>query len=468
MFKKIFAILLISLMFFSFPGFKNVNATTLSSQQIEILQQEIAVLQSLISNYNLRQEISASSYIAVDLSNNSILLEKDPNTAYPIASVTKLMNAIVTLQTVKMDQTITLTEEMLKPYGQSPVLYAGLNISAENLLKATLTQSVNDAAQSLSYFVGNEKFINLMNQKAKELGMNNTAYYDAHGLNPANHSSATDLSKLIAYVYKQYPEILSITKDDNFWLPDSSGKILKFRNENNFYPLDDFIGGKTGIMGTLQTWRRDGEFHPHLHFLVPGGGLSPDGKYWLYPKNHDFLVAEKPLAKLFRNKFRIELKKLELEEQISQETWRKDWVADVENVGNGMSSFKYLAPYMQRGFISNNRIEAYDGESVTFHYKDSKTGEIKRRTMQAMQFMELFLQHVLPSGFQKTRYYGILGSANKKTLAELRLLILTSRNQPPPKNTETFVIQPRRCAKCGIAMKILNHHTRPPPEMGLT
>ena len=121
-------------MFFSFPGFKNVNATTLSSQQIEILQQEIAVLQSLISNYNLRQEISASSYIAVDLSNNSILLEKDPNTAYPIASVTKLMNAIVTLQTVKMDQTITLTEEMLKPYGQSPVLYAGLNISAENLL----------------------------------------------------------------------------------------------------------------------------------------------------------------------------------------------------------------------------------------------------------------------------------------------------------------------------------------------
>ncbi len=229
-----------------------------------------------------------------------------------------------------------------------------------------------------------------------------------------------------------------------------------------------FIGGKTGIMGTLQTWRRDGEFHPHLHFLVPGGGLSPDGKYWLYPKNHDFLVAEKPLAKLFRNKFRIELKKLELEEQISQETWRKDWVADVENVGNGMSSFKYLAPYMQRGFISNNRIEAYDGESVTFHYKDSKTGEIKRRTMQAMQFMELFLQHVLPSGFQKTRYYGILGSANKKTIAELRLLILTSRNQPPPKNTETFVIQPRRCAKCGIAMKILNHHTRPPPEMGLT
>jgi len=217
-------------------------------QQIEILQQEVLLLQTLISNMQLNQEIQAQSYFAVDLSDNSSLLEKNSSQPYPMASVTKLMAAVVALENIDKSQTITLTEEMLKPLGCSPSLFLGLNVSAENLLKAGLIQSTNDAVESLAYFLGKQKFLSLINQKAKDLGMVNTIYYDVHGLNPANRSTAQDLVKLLAYIHKNHPEILAVTKDNNFWLPDSTGKLLKFKNLNNFYPLPEFIGGKTGYL----------------------------------------------------------------------------------------------------------------------------------------------------------------------------------------------------------------------------
>lgn len=217
-------------------------------QQIEILQHEIQLLQSLLSNMRLQEEISAASYLTVSLSDNSVLLSKNANQPYPIASLTKLMTAVIASEHIEKSRTITLIEKTFEPLGSSPSLFLGLNVSAENLLKASLIQSTNDAAEALTYFLGKEKFLNLMNQKAKELGMTNTVFYDAHGLSPANRSSATDLAKLIAYIYQQHPEILGLTRDNNFWLPDAAGRLLKFQNVNNFYPLREFIGGKTGYL----------------------------------------------------------------------------------------------------------------------------------------------------------------------------------------------------------------------------
>jgi hypothetical protein len=226
-----------------------------------------------------------------------------------------------------------------------------------------------------------------------------------------------------------------------------------------------FLGGKAGMLGTLQTWRRDGEFHPHIHFLVPGGGISQDGKYWLFPKCREMLLAPVPLAKLFKGKFKAALKALGLLDSIPPEAWRKKWKADCKNVGDGMSSFKYLAPYMQRVFISDNRIELYDGENVTFLYKDSHTGQVKRRTLHAMEFMKLFLQHVLPSGFQKTRHYGILASACKKEIAWIKELILASGGRTPPPETEDFTPKPFLCSKCGTAMRLEDPRARGPPQV---
>ncbi|MBN2266881.1 MAG: transposase [Candidatus Babeliaceae bacterium] len=225
-----------------------------------------------------------------------------------------------------------------------------------------------------------------------------------------------------------------------------------------------FLGANVGMIGTLQTWRRDGEFHPHIHFLIPGGGISKDGKYWVFPRTSKFLVHSKPLMKLFKGKLKALLESLGFLEHIPPSIWRKPWVGDCKNVGNGMSSFKYIGPYTQRVFISNNRIEDYDGENVTFRYTNSKTNETTRRTMHAKAFIYMFLRHVLPSGFQKTRYYGILGSACKGTLREIRLLILTSRSQPPPE-PEVFEAPPILCKKCGTEMlRRFLLSTRGPPQ----
>lgn len=239
------------ILFFSLITFESVEASdrrqkALLLQQIEILQQEIRLLQSLISNFRLQQEITAGSYLAVDLSDNSIILAKNTNQSYPIASITKLMSAIVAWENIDLNQIITLTRKMLRPHGRSPSLFLGARVSAKNLLKASLIQSSNDAAEAKARFIGKEKFVDLMNQKAKDLGMSNTRFYDASGLNPSNRSTVTDLVKLVAYIYQQHPEIWEITRNNNFWLPDATGKLLKFRNLNSFYPLNQFIGGKTG------------------------------------------------------------------------------------------------------------------------------------------------------------------------------------------------------------------------------
>ncbi len=228
---------------------QDAEALTASfTQQVEILQQEILTLQSLIKNYNLYQKPVAGSYIAVDISNSSVLLQKNADKQFSMASVTKLMTAVISVENIGMGQEITLTEEMLLPLGQTPVLYSGLKITANDLLKATLIQSSNDSAEALSYFLGKENFINLMNQKAKELGMSNTVYHDTSGLSLNNKSTASDLARLMSYIYKNHPQILEITKNNDFWLSDQNGNMLKFKNVNNFYYIGEFVGGKTGYL----------------------------------------------------------------------------------------------------------------------------------------------------------------------------------------------------------------------------
>lgn len=251
---KIFLFLFSVLIFVFLPLGSNmtqaINQTEsdLLLRYVEILRQEVFNLQTLLSNSQLRQKINAPSYLAISLTDNSVILNKNPDQPHPIASITKLMSAVITLENIDTKKSITLTEEMLKPLGSSQAFVPGLNIIAEDLLRASLIQSSNDATEVLAISLGKEKFLSLMNEKAKELKMANTVFYDAHGLNPNNHSTVTDLAKLLAYIYKNHPEILSITRSNNLWLPDQGGKLLKFINLNGFYPLSEFIGGKSGYL----------------------------------------------------------------------------------------------------------------------------------------------------------------------------------------------------------------------------
>ncbi len=249
--KIIFSLIFSSVVFFSLFPLDAAQAIGMQNreimlQRLEIIRQEITALRTLLSNLRLRQEITASAYLAVDLSDSSVLSEKNARQSLPIASITKLMTAVVAAENIDLKSRITLTEEMLRPLGHSPSLYLGLTVSAENLLRAAIIQSTNDAAEALSFFMGREKFISLMNKKAGEIGMQSTTFYDAHGISANNKSSAHDLSKLLAYVYKEHPEILEISRDNDFWLPDKTGRMLKFKNTGGFYPLDTFLGGKTG------------------------------------------------------------------------------------------------------------------------------------------------------------------------------------------------------------------------------
>jgi D-alanyl-D-alanine carboxypeptidase len=193
-----------------------------------------------------KKPISAGAYLAVDLSNGKVLLQKKSDKAYPLASTTKLMNAVITLENIDAKKTITLTDKMLAPAGRSPSIFEGLVISVRDLLQASLIQSVNDAAESLAWGLGKEKFLGLMNQKAKDLVMAKTVYVDANGLDAKSRSTAADMAKLLAYIQKNHPEILATTKNNNFWLPNAQGELLKFANLNNFYDYPGFVGGKTG------------------------------------------------------------------------------------------------------------------------------------------------------------------------------------------------------------------------------
>lgn len=180
-----------------------------------------------------------------------------------------------------------------------------------------------------------------------------------------------------------------------------------------------FVGGQMGMVGVLHTWGRNLSYHPHIHYLVPGGGIDPSSKTWL-PAAKTFLFPVKALSRIFRAKFRDALKDTDCFADIPTEVWEKEWVVHSKPVGNGTQALKYLAPYIFRVAISNHRILDVKDGKVTFRYRATKTGKLKVCSLPAEEFIRRFLQHVLPKGFVKVRYYGFLASGCRPRLAALR------------------------------------------------
>jgi hypothetical protein len=192
-----------------------------------------------------------------------------------------------------------------------------------------------------------------------------------------------------------------------------------------------FVGGQMGMVGVLHIWGRNLSYHPHVHYLVPGGGIDEDSKLWL-PAAKIFLFPVKALSRIFRAKFRDALKNSDCFAHIPAEVWQNEWVVHNKPVGDGTHALKYLAPYIFRVAISNHRILDMDDGRVTFRYRATDTGNLKTSFLPAGELIRRFLQHVLPKGFVKVRYCGFLAPGCRSRLATLRQQLASSTSNPVP------------------------------------
>lgn len=208
---------------------------------------------SAIDNGKCDLNISAQLGLARPFGQNYSIYEYNANNRWPIASITKLMTAVVAYENMDLQKNITFTNPMVSVEGVAGDFKAGEVFSAKDLMKAALMLSSNRAAEALAQDFGRDKFIELMNQKAKEFSMMETNFYNPTGLTSNNQSTPNDIYKLMTYIYNNHPEILSITRQAKASITElNSRKKRNISNINEFAGTANFIGGKTGFIEESQ------------------------------------------------------------------------------------------------------------------------------------------------------------------------------------------------------------------------
>ena len=255
------------------------------------------------------------------------------------------------------------------------------------------------------------------------------------------------------------------------------------------------LGARIGTTLVLHTWGSALTHHPHVHGIVPGGGLAPDADRWV-PCKPGFFLSVRVLSRLFRRRFLEELQNahrggllqffgehIDLADPTAFADWlmplrQCEWVVYAKRPFAGPEAvLAYLSRYTHRVAISNRRLVACDDRGVTFHWKDYRAhGRTRYKTMTLTtdEFMRRFLLHVLPSGFHRIRHYGLLANANRKNqIATARALL----HQPMPEVTAELAdahadrrsVRPTfLCRHCGAPMLVIAtfaraQHIRAPP-----
>jgi hypothetical protein len=216
-----------------------------------------------------------------------------------------------------------------------------------------------------------------------------------------------------------------------------------------------FLGADLpGFFGVLHTWGRTLEFHPHIHYIVPGGALSTSDGLW-HPSRIDFYLPVRALSQIFKAKFRDAMKEARLFDQIPPDVWQIDWNVNSQAVGSSEASLKYLAPYVFRVAISNSRILKVENRTVFIRYRKSHSHRLRTLALEVMEFIRRFLQHVLPTGFMKVRYYGFMNPNCGVSLDRISTLIEISYgfNVTLP-NTDLEPWQPIACPACGGTLRL--------------
>ena len=179
------------------------------------------------------------------------------------------------------------------------------------------------------------------------------------------------------------------------------------------------LGAEIGMTMVLHTHSRKLDHHPHMHVVVPGGGVDKRRRQWKKKKGK-YLFNKDAMAMVFRARFLAALNKagFSIPKRVP-----KEWVVDCSHVGKGITALKYLSRYLYRGVISEKNIVSNHNGQVTFKYIESKTGKTLYRTLKGEDFLQLILQHVLPKGFRRVRDYGFLHSNAKRLLSLVQLVL---------------------------------------------
>jgi hypothetical protein len=211
-----------------------------------------------------------------------------------------------------------------------------------------------------------------------------------------------------------------------------------------------YLGASIGALAVLHTWTRSLEWHPHVHLLVPGGGVAPDGCTWVpTPRRKTrFLVPVRALSKLFRARFLALARRAVPQVLLPEIPWDKSWVVFAKPVVHGSEQvLEYLGRYVHRTALADGALAATDDQTVTFRYRDSRDQLRKTMTLPATEFLRRFLQHVPPKGFHRVRAFGLLHPDRRQLLRRLQLLLETV-DSPSPRPLRLAKTAPT-CPQCG-------------------
>ncbi|HTG35434.1 MAG TPA: IS91 family transposase, partial [Thermoanaerobaculia bacterium] len=225
------------------------------------------------------------------------------------------------------------------------------------------------------------------------------------------------------------------------------------------------LGARIGVLAVLHTWGQKLTLHPHLHCIVPGGGLSIDGDWWVGSRP-DFFLPVRVLKKLFRGKFLAALQQAEQDGDLPPShlpaldaLYRKSWVVYCKPpFGSPEQVLAYLARYTHRVAISNRRLVRLEGEDVVFTWKDYAAGDRSREmTLSGQEFLRRFLLHVLPDRFVRIRYFGLFANRHREPSLALCREVLPGRPVQPKLTKSDWQsllqsltgVDPLRCEVCG-------------------
>ncbi|WP_273209899.1 IS91 family transposase [Runella zeae] len=229
-------------------------------------------------------------------------------------------------------------------------------------------------------------------------------------------------------------------------------------------------GLQLGMIAILHTWGQNLSLHPHLHCIVPGGGVDAKGNWHNLRADGKFLFAVKAMSKVFRAKYVGELsKKLEIDKALREELFARNWIVYAKRpFGSVKSVVEYLGRYTHKVAISNHRIQQVDEECVTFSYKDYRQNGLKKSmSLSHSEFMRRFAQHILPKRFVRIRHFGVLSSTWKR----VKFKQLREYFKLKPKSTEPLKALLRRCRCCGegnlVTIEVFGSRGPPAPYIGV-